>query len=119
MNEGAEDGKSDVKHTPYGSNTVKTPHYGNKETLNPCPRHPLNEIAYLDKTSKEGACETCLPILIQQSHELLPIQQTVSEVTLVLKTMQEQATELQQQKRYKHQEFTDLKRLIESDQQAF
>ena len=39
--------------------------YGNTGALNPCPRHPLNEIAYLDKTSKEGACEACLPNLIQ------------------------------------------------------
>ena len=75
--------------------------HGSPQVLNPCPCHPLNEIAYLDKTSKEGACEVCLPNLIRSSHELMPIKQTVNEVTLVLKTLDEQVQEMQQQKKFK------------------
>ena len=49
--------------------------------INPCQKHPLNEIQYLDKTTKTGACEVCLPGMLRANHELLPIRQTVNEVT--------------------------------------
>jgi len=43
-------------------------------TVNPCPKHPLNEIAYLDKTTRQGACEICLPMMLRANHEMLPIR---------------------------------------------
>lgn len=54
----------------------------------------MQEVSYLDKTSKLGACELCLPELIKASHELLPIMETVSEVTKVLKTLGDQVSDL-------------------------
>lgn len=62
--------------------------------LNPCPKHPLNEIAYLDKTSKEGACEICMPAMLRANHELLPIDQTIKEVREVLSTLDIQVNEI-------------------------
>lgn len=47
--------------------------FRNEAILNPCSRHPLNEIQYLDKTTKTGACEICLPFMVRANHELLPI----------------------------------------------
>lgn len=64
------------------------------QILNPCPRHPCNEIQFLDKTTKEGACEICLPTMLRANHELLPIRQTVSEVIQVLQTLDDQVAEL-------------------------
>jgi hypothetical protein len=49
----------------------------------------MYEVSYLDKTSKLGACELCLPDLIKASHEMLPIMQTVSEVTKILSTLED------------------------------
>ena len=69
-------------------------------TINPCPKHPLNEISYLDKTSKQGACEICLPTMLRANHEMLPIKQTVDEVKQVLVTLDMQINEIQQRKRF-------------------
>ena len=47
---------------------------------NNCPIHRHNEIVYLDKTAKVGACEECLLKLVRSGHELMPIGKTVREV---------------------------------------
>ena len=62
--------------------------------INPCPKHPLNEIAFLDKTTKEGACEICMPAMLRANHELLPINQTITEVIDVLNTLDIQVNEI-------------------------
>ena len=87
--------------------------------INPCSRHPLNEIQYLDKTTKEGACEICLPSMLRSNHELLPIKQTISEVIQVLKTLDEQVMEIQTRKRFELESNEDLIKMIESDREAF
>jgi len=68
-------------------NKSRVPH---QSLLNPCSVHPYNEISYLDKTTKMGACEECLPDLARASHELMPIKQTIEEVSHVLSTLDEQ-----------------------------
>ena len=73
---------------------------GSNVVFNPCPRHPMLEICYLDKTSKQGVCEVCLPTLLKSHHELLPIRQTVEEVVQVLATLDEQVLQVQQRKRF-------------------
>ena len=88
-------------------------------TVNPCPKHPLNEISYLDKTSKQGACEICLPTMLRANHEMLPIKQTVEEVKQVLVTLDLQINEIQQRKRFQKESCMDLIRMIETDRMAF
>ena len=61
----------------------------------------------------------CLPGLIRSSHELMPINQTVNEVVTVLASLNSQVIEMQQQKKYKLEQYFDLKKLIEADSQAF
>lgn len=91
----------------------------NNDILNPCSRHPFNEIEYLDKTSKQGVCSICLPTLVRISHELLPVDHTVREVSQVLNTLDEQMVNLRHEKQFRKEQCADLKQLIEADRQAF
>ena len=96
----------------YGANSLI---HTSGAILNPCSRHPLNEIQFLDKTKKEGACEICLPSMLRANHELLPIKQTITEVVQVLHTLDEQVLDLQQRKNFHYESCVDLEKLIESD----
>lgn len=79
----------------------------------------MHEVSYLDKTSKLGACELCLPELIKASHELLPIMQTVTEVAKVLRILEDQVGDLAQSKKHYLGQHIDRKKIIEADSQAF
>lgn len=40
----------------------------------------MNEVTYLDKTTRLGVCVECAPLLENMRHELLPIDTVVEEV---------------------------------------
>ncbi len=51
---------------------------------NPCPNHYMNEVTYLDKTTRLGVCVECAPLLENMRHELLPIDTVVEEVSGIM-----------------------------------
>lgn len=48
----------------------------------------MNEIAFLDKTTKRGACSECIPELTKLNHELMPINATVFEIRDVMMNLE-------------------------------
>jgi hypothetical protein len=44
----------------------------------------MNEVTYLDKTTRQGICDECAPNYQQLRHELLPINTVVDEVRGVI-----------------------------------
>ena len=61
---------------------------GTGQILNPCPQHLMNEISFLDKTTRQGACSECIPDLTRQNHELMPIHATLYEVRDVMMNLE-------------------------------
>jgi hypothetical protein len=66
---------------------------------NNCPIHRHNEIVYLDKTAKVGACEECLLKLVRSGHELMPIGKTVREVQSQLHSLENRMHDLSVRKK--------------------
>lgn len=56
--------------------------------LNPCPSHVMNEITFLDKTTRSGVCSECVGELTRMNHELMPIHSTVQEVREVMMNLE-------------------------------
>ena len=83
--------------------------------LNPCPSHIMNEISYLDKTTKQGACSECLPELARLNHELMPLNATVFEVRDVMMNLEANMLELLRQRTALLNDNRNKKALIEAD----
>ena len=66
---------------------------------NTCPLHRHNEVVYLDKTAKGGACEECLLRLVRAGHELMPIPNVVREVQVQLSVLEKRMTTLHSRKK--------------------
>jgi hypothetical protein len=56
--------------------------------------HPMNEITFLDKSTKLGACSECVPELTKKNHELMPIHATMNEVREVMNNLEVNMLEL-------------------------
>jgi hypothetical protein len=48
----------------------------------------MNEITFLDKTSRTGVCSECVGQLTQLNHELMPIHSTIQEVKDVIMNLE-------------------------------
>lgn len=60
--------------------------------------HLMNEISFLDKTTKRGACSECIPELSKLNHELMPINATIFEVREVMMNLECNMLELLRQR---------------------
>ena len=64
---------------------------GDTDSLNPCPKHPEQEISHLVKTTKEGACDMCIkgPDRFTYSHlDTMPLGDAVREGLQVLELVE-------------------------------
>jgi hypothetical protein len=81
--------------------------------------HRHNEIVYLDKTAKMGACEECLLKLVRAGHELMPIGKTVREVTNLLSQLEKKMTDLNTRKKTEKMEFQNSLGVLKADRETF
>jgi len=76
----------------------------------------MNEITFLDKTTKRGVCSECAPELTKQNHELMPINSTVFEVREVMMNLECNMLELLRQRTALLNDNKNKMAIIESDQ---
>ena len=86
---------------------------------NPCPAHYMNEIVYLDKTTRVGVCGECAPNLEQLRHELLPIDTVIDEVRGVLLNLESNMRDLIAHRSALLQDNKSKLNIIYSDQKSF
>jgi hypothetical protein len=86
---------------------------------NVCPMHRHNEIVYLDKTAKTGACEECLLKLVRAGHELMPIGKTVREVTNLLTRLEKNIADLNGRKKNEKMEHQNSMGVLKADRETF
>ena len=86
---------------------------------NTCQIHRHNELVYLDKTAKNGACEECLHRLIRSGHELMPIPNVVREVQVQLSQVEKRMTTLHTRKRTELMEQQNSLGVLKADRETF
>eukprot|EP00347_Sterkiella_histriomuscorum_P008465 403344995 len=92
---------------------------GSGQVVNPCPQHIMNEIAFLDKTTKRGACSECIPELTKQNHELMPLNATVFEIRDVMMNLECNMLDLLRQRTALLNDNKNKMAIIETDQSQF
>lgn len=79
----------------------------------------MNEITYLDKTTKVGVCNECAPALENMRHELLPIDAVIEEVRGVMLNLESNMRDLINHRSALLQDNKNKLNIIYSDQKAF
>lgn len=79
----------------------------------------MNEIAFLDKTTKRGACSECIPELTKLNHELMPINATIFEIRDVMMNLECNMLDLLRQRTAMLNENKNKMHIIDTDQQQF
>jgi hypothetical protein len=75
----------------------------------------MNEITFLDKSTKQGACSECVSSLSHLNHELLPLHTTVSEVREVMMNLEVNMLELLRERTSLLSENKHKNQIIDSD----
>lgn len=79
----------------------------------------MNEIAYLDKTTRIGVCGECAPQLQEMRHEILPIDQVVEEVRGIMLNLESNMRDLINHRGMLLQDNKNKLNIIYNDQKAF
>ena len=86
---------------------------------NPCPNHYMNEVTYLDKTTRIGVCVECAPLLENMRHELLPIDTVVEEVRGIMLNLESNMRDMINHRGLLMQDNKNKLNIIYNDQKAF
>ena len=79
----------------------------------------MNEISFLDKTTRQGACSECIPDLTRQNHELMPIHATLYEVRDVMMNLECNMLDLLRDRSALLNDNKSKMSIIEADQNQF
>ena len=79
----------------------------------------MNEITYLDKTTRVGVCSECAPQLSEMRHEILPIDQVVEEVRGIMLNLESNMRDLINHRGMLLQDNKNKLNIIYNDQKAF
>ena len=79
----------------------------------------MNEITFLDKSTKIGACSECVPELTKKNHELMPIHATINEVREVMMNLEVNMLDLLRDRTAILNDNKNKLSIIDADQTSF